>query len=535
MAVIVVTLGWLGPQPVILTGGAYAQQSTSAGMAVVKRYEIFEETFAIPSGRYGNPWEDVNLTMIVTPPSGKPVRVGGFYYAPDTWKVRLAPWFLGRWSWRAIANDRSGKVFERLGAFQVVPSGNHGFVRRDPANPFRLIFDDGTLYPAIGIGDCIDAGDHAGGPPSGWGLDGGFRAPGDHKGRTVDIDTYLSAYATAGFNLFRWSVDNCSFQLWEKISTDGNRYLEREGQWGDGLVQKLRQYGFRVYMGFFGGEPFFAREASNTAAMDAVKRYVKYITDRYGAYVDVWELMNETTAEDAWYTIVAGTLRGIDPYHHLISTSSERPRDPAIDITSPHWYETEREFDSDEVTMNHINPWKEHRKPIIFGEQGNNGHNWDPRSGLRMRLRSWSAFFNEGILVFWNTSGFKDNNVNLYIGPEERGYVRALQAFVQGFPPDIGPARLRVSEPARVRGYGLQSRTLFAAYLHNFSDHERPMVGLSITIDSPVTGRAIWYNPTTGAVVATTSVSLGTRALTVPPFVVDIALKIQPVAATSTR
>jgi hypothetical protein len=61
------------------------------------------------------------------------------------------------------------------------------------------------------------------------------------------------------------------------------------------------------------------------------------------------------------------------------------------------------------------------------------------------------------------------------------------------------------------------------------------MAGLSITIDSPVTGRAIWYNPTTGAVVATTSVSLGTRALTVPPFVVDIALKIQPVAATSTR
>jgi len=46
-------------------------------------------------------------------------------------------------------------------------------------------------------------------------------------------------------------------------------------------------------------------------------------------------------------------------------------------------------------------------KPVIVGEQGNAGMNWDPRSAVRMRIRAWTALFREIGLVFWNTSESK--------------------------------------------------------------------------------------------------------------------------------
>ena len=519
---------------------AQAINTVSTQLPTIKRYGVFEETFPIDSSRYSNPWEDVDLTVTFITPSGRSVAIGGFYYQPNTWKVRVAPWEVGRWSWTAIARDRSRAILEQSGEFEVVESNEPGFVRRHSGNPFRLVFENGRLFPAIGLGDCILDSDHSGSPLDNWGLDGGFRETGQHEaGRGVDMDTYFSTYGSAGFNLFRWSVDNCSFKLWDEISPSGNRYLEREGQWGDELVAKLREHGFRVYMVIFGFEPPFAQDAQDPEKMDAVKRYVKYVVDRYGAYVDFWELMNEATADNAWYTIVANYLRSIDPYGHLISTSWEKPEHPAIEITSPHWYQKEGEYDSDTVTAHRIENWKGFNKPIIFGEQGNTGQNWDERSALRMRLRSWSAFFNEGVLIFWNTSGFRDyrneSAANLYLGPEERGYVRALQEFVRDLDPDVKRVSVNVSNPSRVRAYGLRSENAFTAYLHNFTDHNNPTTDITLTVDSPSSGEVIWYSPTTGQVIQIASVSVGMQTLRVPPFVVDIALKVRGSQQAGTR
>ena len=137
---------------------------------------------------------------------------------------------------------------------------------------------------------------------------------------TVDVGTYLGAYQAAGVNLFRWSVDNCAFNLYQRIAPQGNVYMEREGNWGDRLVRELRSHGFRVYMSIFGFNPPFATDAS-PEQINAVERYVKYVVDRYGAYVDFWELMNEAQVSTAWYTQIATYLRSVDPYHHPIATS----------------------------------------------------------------------------------------------------------------------------------------------------------------------------------------------------------------------
>ena len=510
-----------GSRAVGVAQTAANQQTTAPGL--VRRYDIYEYTFTLPGNSYLDPWKDVDVAVTVTTPSAETVHIGGFHYGGGTWKFRIAPWENGRWRWAGIARGRAGVLLESAGVFTVVESETPGFVRRSQVNPRRLVYDNGAPFQAIGLGDCIPDD-----PVSSrnWGLDGGVRTSARNHGRGVGIDAYLSAYAGAGFNLFRWSVDNCAFRLWDTIAPEGNRYLEREGRWGDDLVRRLRLHGFRIYLAIF-NEPPFPLATDETAQLGAVTRYIRYVVDRYGAFVDFWELMNESDVADGWYAAVIRAIHAADPYRHLVSTSWEKPALAGIDVISPHWYAREDEYDSDLTTVRQIDRWRSFTKPIIFGEQGNLGANWDPRSALRMRIRAWTAFFSEATLVFWNTSGFKGYERNLYLGPEERAFIRSLQTFTRDVPADARPISVSVSPHERVRAYGLRSTRMFAAYLHSFTDHEEATSGVSIRIDSPAEGQAEWYRPATGTVVRSEPVSKGSQVLQCPSFVADIALEVR--------
>jgi hypothetical protein len=496
----------------------------------VPRYAVHELSFAHDSGRYANPWDDVTLTVTFTTPSGRPVIVGGFFYDTDVWKVRFAPSELGRHAWRSAFTDAGG-TYTETGAFTVAPSAEHGFVRSYAPNPFRWVFDDGTPYHPIGLQDCTDDRDKSGDPFDDLGFDGGFREHNFAIGAKTDLDTYVDAYAAAGFNLWRWTAENCGFRLWERIAPDGNVYRRREGRWGDHLITALRARGFRIYAALFAFHPPFPDERGDGPNLEAVRRYVRYFVNRYAAYVDFWDLMNEANASDEWYASIAGAVRQADPYGHPIATSWERPDLAVIDINSPHWYETEDELESDRVTAERIRSLRPSGKPIIFSEHGNSGVNWDARSATRMRLRAWTAFFEQAALIFWNSSFGKDYHAeaaNIYLGPEERGYIRALQNFTAGFDPAALPVAVTTSAPGRLRAYGLRSSNAYAAYLVDVIDHVQPMRGVHVSVDLPVAGEAVWYHPATGEIIATSPATRGPQRLAVPDFVTDIALKVVP-------
>ena len=502
----------------------------------VGRFGIYELEFPWPSANHDNPWEQVQVNVTFTAPSGTTLTIGGFYYAADLWRARFSPGETGNWSWTARLTDGSQSQ-DFSGAFSVLNSDWPGFARSNPDNNLRWVFDDGTPYYPIGIGDCI-LGVNGGSPLDNFGFDGDVRNTSYPEGWRTDIETYMTAYGEAGFNLFRWSVDNCAFGLYQSIDPSGNRYLQPEGIYGDQLVQSLRQHGIRTYMVVFGFFPPFPDGSNNPAQMDAIKRYVKYVVDRYGAYVDLWELMNESpnppiTIDDDWYVQVANYLREVDPYDHPISTSWQRPDLSVIDINSPHWYAKENEFGSDLATLDQIAFFKGHfNKPIIFGEQGNSEQNWDARSALRMRIRSWTAFFNEAVLIFWNTSCCKDSQggvaSNIYLGPEERAYVNVLQDFVRSLDRRIVSTEIEISDPARVRGYALSAPSIYVAYLHAYTDHTNPTSGITVTIDSPIAGTATWIDPVDGTVLESINISAGRQSLNVPAFTTDVALKIAP-------
>ena len=143
--------------------------------------------------------------------------------------------------------------------------------------------------------------------------------------------------------------------------------------------------------------------------------------------------------------------------------------------------------------------------------------------------------FEEIGLVFWNTS-YSKNGVNggrytpgavanIYLGPAERSYIANLQGFASHLDGDVVPAPVEVSTKDSVRGYGLVSSHVAAAYLHHFQDHANPIAGLKVKLAVPQPNlRFAWIDPATGAVLSEGPV--GGEELAAPPFAIDLALLI---------
>jgi hypothetical protein len=396
------------------------------------------------------------------------------------------------------------------------PVINSNFIKQNPNNPYRFVDASGKPFYPIGFGDCIGEGGAS--VLTNWGFDGRTRPPAPENGDRTDIDTYLTAHRNAGFNLFRWSIGNCAFNL------------DSESNWSEGdlLVSKLKQYGFRIQLVFFNNN---ADTSANGLA------YVQRVIDRYGSKVDIWEVSNESNAPDSSLTTIANYIKANDPNRHPVTTSLVYSYPPVVrniagmDITSPHFYTYAGEFDIDRETYTNIINWKSFGKPVIIGEYGNAVVNWDATSDLRNRLTTWSAFFAEGSIVFWNSSFIMNysnpNSVaNAYLGPTTRGYIRVLTDYTGQVPADARIANITVSNPNSVRASALSSSSGYFAYLHAYTNHTSATGGVTVTITVPQSGTATWINPSTGAVLGTQSVSAGIKTLNVPSFLIDVALKI---------
>jgi hypothetical protein len=174
---------------------------------------------------------------------------------------------------------------------------------------------------------------------------------------------------------------------------------------------------------------------------------------------------------------------------------------------------------------------------VIVGEQGNTGMNWDPGSALRMRIRAWTALFQEIGLIFWNTSWSKAGVfgghytprgfANIYLGPVERQYIGVLSGFSARLDAQVKMVAASVSDDG-VRAYALLSPKLAAVYLHHFRDHTAAVTGVKVTLRVPEANRLVaeWIDPASGAIIARTPVQPGNATLLAPPFRVDAAVLV---------
>lgn len=503
-----------------------AQITISSVSDTVGVHQVYELTID-HAASYPNNWDDVKVSIEFTGP--ETIHIDGFFYKEHVWKVRFNVPQTGHWSYGLTFTTPTNTNVAR-GSFDCLPSITKGFLQRHPNNPFKLIYPDGTVFNGVGIEDCVLDYNNNGTPLDDWGFDGGIRT-GNYTGSRTDMATYMDAYGKkgAGFNLFRWTTDNCSFSLYKSITTNGNQYSVENGLFGDTLINTLRTNQMRVWLTFF-GPPVFAQINGSTPAEEAaVKRYLNYVVARYGAYVDIWELFNESSASAYYYQAMTAYIRTIDPYHRLISVSDERPQLASIDINSPHWYEKESELESDARAWQMISSRKIFNKPIIFGEQGNSVQCWDPSSALRMRLRTWTSFFAQGILIFWNAAWAKDYQhpvaANIYLGPQERGYIRALQDYSAYADSSAVPFNISPQNPDEVRAYGLSAKAATFGYFHHYTNHQSA-VGTSFKYRMRRPGTIYWINPVDNSTISSYHLNYGSQVISSPPFKVDMAMRI---------
>ena len=583
VAIALITCAAVTAEPGCMRGQEAAQAplpvTVTLNSRTVPPYEVLELTFQ-HDRQYADPFFDVTIEVTFTAPGGKQYQVGGFHYGSaerpqvrvqspgegqqveyllpraNLWKARFAPAELGEWAYEYTFRNLDDEQATGAGTFTCVAGRirNPGFVRQDPDNPFRWVFDDGTPYYPIGLqegwGDWIANGSFL----DTASMEGPFRTEFHGRPRTDPLppgplfqagpannpqnaDVCLRHFSRCGFNLHRFSQANNTPSLFRDL----DHYLVYEAVMTDELLQCLRRYRFRICYGIFGYQSVFNDQPGNAEAMAKLQRFIKYSVDRWGAYVDVWEFLNEQDAADEWYAILAPYLRSLDPYQHPITSSWERPQLPGIEISAPHWYEgIEDELGSDQVTADRAREWKRFGKPVIVGEQGNwiptdqprapgVGGVWDLGSARRMRLRNWTALFNEIAFIFWNTSYAKDGHfMNIWLGPLERQYVKAGQDFAYALGRGLKMAPVEVSQPEAVRAHGLASPERAGVYLHHYANHERAVEGLRVTFDVPRAARGYWYRPEDGAILTALDVAAGRQTVATPPFTVDLALLVTP-------
>ena len=583
------TARWVVVLAALLACRAAAEEAAPAALQVkhsqntptVPRWAVFEITFQHDAA-YADPFFDVAIDVTFTAPSGRKVAVGGFHYGSlekptitrkepaggkgrpqilyafakaDTWKARLAPDEVGKWTYSyTFANVRGGRA-AGAGEFQCVEgrAKGHGFVRQDPANPMRWVFDDGTPYFPIGYQDGQFDNSGVGSCLAQAAMEGPFRM--DRTNRPAvppgalfrpapspnpqNADVQFRRFSRCGFNALRFSQQNFSYTIMPNL----DRINVMESIMTDDLLRCARKYNMRVFYGLFGYMKVSADHPEDETAMAKVKRLVKYSVDRWGAYVDFWEFLNEQKADARWYEILTPYLKSLDPYHHPVTTSWERPELEGIDLSAPHQYVGINELGADMQIVSAAAGWKKFGKPVIVGEAGNTagrwtpekpwppgvGGVWDPGSAQRMRLRNWTGLFNEVSFIFWNTSGSKDAHfMNLWLGPKEREYVRAMQDFAYSLGSGLKMVAVKVSDPASVRAWALANDRRAGVYLHHFKDHASPAHGVTVALDVPRAAKAYWYSTVDAAILGKADAPAGRQTFTAPDFTVDLALLITP-------
>src|SRR6185295_14119080 len=243
-----------------------------------------------------------------------------------------------------------------------------------------------------------------------------------------NANDFLLTFQNAGFNMWR---DNC--QSATPIGWGGNFNIGGSGknkfdpvqcQNMDREAAALHAVGWKFQLCFW-TTPFLNNfDLSNPQALQATLHLHQFMINRYSAYVDIWELMNEGFPTQAYMDTISAYVRAHDPYGHLLTLSYPATNQSDLDVVSPHFYMSSTNNTVDQNLKINDGYYTKFNQPILYGEAGQGAPNgmYDPD---RYRTRIWTGFFCQSADIFWlgevkhifsSTNGI----VNQYIGWEER-------------------------------------------------------------------------------------------------------------------
>ncbi len=390
---------------------------------------------------YDNPYDpdQIDVQGHFTTPSGKEIALPAFWFqdyqartvnqnweeydpvGDPHWRIRYLPMESGQHTLRISAHDNAG-YSEEAGpySFTVAAGTAHGPVRRSPTNPLSLQYANGVPYVPIGH----NLGFEDGNP--------------DLNG-TRYYKSLLPVFASAGENWTRfWMTDFSRTTLewsaghWSGFYQGVGVYSQRAAWRVDQFFETALANGIQIqlviidhgqvstatdarwngsggtntgnpYNSAFGGpvpqtnpELFF----SNADARALFHRRLRYLAARWAAYPNLlaWELFNEVqwagssqmnmrsssetrNAIIDWHREMADALKTLDPFGHLVTTSSDDPpsgtpgfdliwRLASMDTIQSHHYIGPPSYRDFYIRQYVAAAQKTYGKPVIVGEMG---------------------------------------------------------------------------------------------------------------------------------------------------------------------
>ena len=520
----------------------------------VKKYEKFEVELSLKNVGIENPYnpEDIDIYAYFTSPSGKKIRIFGFYddfQERSLWKIRFSPNETGEYKYQVFVKDAGGTGESSTETFTAVSSEHRGWIKPSVKNPHYFQYDDGTSYYAIGVyspwGNNMQRfatfAKHDANLLAIWDIGyGGFvnetgvieeelgRYNQEKLGR---IDSMLTILEKDDIKLMYaiWPHDLFSETVWA-AEWDKNPYrhlIDVEEVYSDSLVWEYQ------------------------------KRKYRYLIARFAHSRSwgIWELINEMNGTDGWaagrhqecYDWVEKSHRYFkenDPYGHPTTASFSggftEYREPLYernDIPNIHIYPAqgwELKFPGDSMRSSMYNYawasrrfWDAFEKPAIFGEAGAGLEYYqitDPKYHIHYHNTLWATLTNglAGIPVWWDFP---------VLNEQDWMQLKHIAAFTS----DIDFANLPWKpETAEAKGadiYVMSTGSQAFGWLRSFEKEN--ISGTPVKIRQLKDGRhkITWVNTWTGKTVKTEKVDSknGELLLTVPKITEkhpDIAFKI---------
>ena len=541
---------------------------------------------------------------------------------PPEWRVRFTPDEAGTYGYSVSAVAGSSTAAPVSGSFQATASTREGFVRVDTRNAHYLRFDNGDPYVPVGHNVAFE---DANPPLNGTGYYGSAFSSLDTAGENwsrvwmTDFNRSALEWGSGHYSGFYDGAGTYSLpSAWRM-----DRILELAEQHGIEVQLVLNDHGqFSTWVnarwaprcdpsdpppcqpGDAGYDPGNGYSSANGGPVDVAapqdfftnadarslfKQRLRYLVGRYGAYTSVlaWELFNEVqfvgtssvnaygdaglrAAIVAWHAEMSSYLDSIDPYDHLVTTSSWEPDAtpgiwslPGIDVVQVHTYSQPPTGRTAEIRGLVPQLQSSFGKPVLVGELGIGDPNpeaeFDPTTfggtqaarehlveGTHLHNAMWAAALSESLGGYWWWGNYiaadAGKNRSAPSFPLNERLVPPLLAYLSGedwAPLGLGTAPISVTGPITAVGLSSPSRAFVWARdtQNEYGTGARPgdLAGRSVTgaivrvsgMDDGTYDVRV-YDTWSGGVTSTyQAVAVGgTLAVPLPSFTRDVALKL---------
>jgi len=418
------------------------------------------------SSFYENPFNpnEVNITALIKAPSGKSIRISAFYYQNYSrelggggevltptggpyWKVRFSPKEIGQYV-VSIKLQGGGEVITSGNVtFNAHPSDGFGFVELSEGDRRYLKFSNNRSYFFIGHDVC-------------W-----FGPNG-----TYDYDEWFSSMNLNGEDITRIWMAPWAFGIeWERLG-----YYDLMEAWRlDHVLGKAEEKGIYVILclmnhgqlqsggltGEWSDNPYNSAKGGpldrpedfweDEEVLGLFERRLRYVVARWGysTHILAWELWNEVENTDhydfsvvaGWHDEIAGFLREIDPYEHLVTTSSDQRFGGlgSMSFVTVHRYGPDSFKDiAGNVPEIIEGLWTRYEKPVLMTEFGadwrwfDDPYTYRDKDGVEIHEGIWSSILSgspsSAMLWWWDS----------YIHPYNLYYhFKALSEYLKGIDP----------------------------------------------------------------------------------------------------